>query len=65
MIIRRVELENVLSHEKTEVVFSDGIVSIVGPNGAGKSTIVEAIYLALLVDGRPDIRGGKTEFIVT
>ncbi|MEM4665476.1 MAG: SMC family ATPase [Sulfolobales archaeon] len=65
MIIRRVELENVLSHEKTEVVFSDGIVSIVGPNGTGKSTIVEAIYLALLVDGRPDIRGGKTEFIVT
>lgn len=65
MIIRKVELENILSHEKTEVAFSDGVVSIVGPNGAGKSAIVEAVYLALMVDGRPDIRGGKTEFIVT
>jgi len=65
VIIREARLENILSHEKTEVVFSDGVVSIVGPNGAGKSTIVDAIYLALLVDRGPDIRGGKTEFIVT
>jgi len=64
MIVRGVKLVNVLSHENTEVRFPDGVVSIVGPNGAGKSSLVDSIYLALFSDVKPDIRGGKKEFIV-
>jgi len=64
MIIRYVKLENILSHERSEVEFPDGIVAIVGPNGAGKSSIIDSIYLALFSDVRPDIRGGRKEFIV-
>ncbi|MCX8185216.1 MAG: SMC family ATPase [Sulfolobales archaeon] len=64
MIIRKVKLQNILSHEDTEVEFPDGVTSIVGPNGAGKSSIVDSIYIALFSDVKPDIRGGKKEFIV-
>ncbi len=65
MIVRRVRLTNILSHESSEVEFSDGVVSIVGPNGAGKSSLVDSIYIALLSGPTIDVRGGKKEFIVT
>ncbi|MCS7099661.1 MAG: SMC family ATPase [Sulfolobales archaeon] len=65
MIIRRVKLQNILSHENSEVEFTEGVVSIVGPNGAGKSSIIDSIYVALFTDTKPDIRGGKKEFLVT
>ncbi len=64
MIIRRVKLANILSHESSEVLFPDGIVAIVGPNGAGKSSIIDSIYTALFTDTSIDIRGRKKEFIV-
>lgn len=64
MIIRGVKLVNILSHENTEVDFPDGVISIVGPNGAGKSSIIDSIYIALFSDAKPDIRGGRKEFIV-
>jgi len=64
MIIRRVKLANILSHENTEIDFPDGVVSIVGSNGAGKSSIIDSMYIALFSDAKPDIRGGKKEFIV-
>lgn len=64
MIVRSVKLTNILSHESTEVFFPDGVVSIVGPNGAGKSSIIDSVYVALFSDAKPDIRGGKKEYIV-
>jgi exonuclease SbcC len=65
LIVRRVRLVNILSHENTEVEFPDGVVAIVGPNGAGKSSIVDSIYLALFSGPQIDIRGGRKEHIVT
>lgn len=47
MRIRRVYLENFGSHQRTEVIFSDGINAIIGNNGAGKTTLLEAISYAL------------------
>ncbi len=64
MIIRRVRLTNILSHEDTDIEFPDGVISIVGPNGAGKSSIVDSVYVALLSGPTIDVRGGKKEFIV-
>lgn len=64
MIVRRLRLVNILSHENTEVKFPDGVLSIVGPNGAGKSSLIDSIYLALFNEAVPNIRGGKKEFIV-
>ncbi len=48
MIIREVELRNILSHESTRVEFTPGINVIVGPNGSGKSSIIDSILLAML-----------------
>lgn len=64
MIIRRVELKNILSHENTSVEFPDGVVSIIGPNGAGKSSIVDSMYMALFSGKQIDVRGGKKEHII-
>ncbi len=64
MIIRRVELRNIFSHENTTVEFPNGIVAIIGPNGAGKSSIVDSIYMALFMGKQIDIRGGKKEHVI-
>ncbi len=47
MIIRRVELENFISHRQSRVDFDTGITVIVGPNGAGKTSIIDAITYGL------------------
>ncbi|MCC6035156.1 MAG: AAA family ATPase [Desulfurococcaceae archaeon] len=64
MIIRRIELKNILSHENTSVEFPDGVVAIIGPNGAGKSSIVDSMYIALFSGKQLDVRGGKKEHII-
>jgi len=51
MLIRRILLENIYSHRRSEIFFGRGLTAIVGPNGAGKSSIVEAILLALFDRG--------------
>lgn len=50
-MIRRVYIENIFSHARTEISFGEGLTAIVGPNGAGKSSIVESILLALFDSG--------------
>jgi exonuclease SbcC len=47
MFIDRLRLLNFRQHERTEVVFGQGLTGIVGPNGAGKTTILEAIAWAM------------------
>lgn len=51
MIIKRIYMENIFSHKRTEISFERGLIAIVGPNGAGKSSIIEAIFLALFDSG--------------
>ncbi len=51
MMIKRIYMENLFSHRKTEIEFDRGLTAIVGPNGAGKSSIIEAIFLALFDSG--------------
>ena len=60
--LKRVVLENFISHRKSEVSFTDGVTAITGENGAGKSSIVDAIYFALKVGARP--RGSSLDDLV-
>ena len=47
MILRRVYLENFISHKNSKLNFDYGINVIVGPNGAGKTSILDAISFGL------------------
>lgn len=49
VIVRRVRLRNILSHENTDIVFPMGLIALVGPNGAGKSSIVDSIVYAMFI----------------
>lgn len=42
-MIRRLVLENFMTHERTELELGPGLTAITGPNNAGKSAIVEAL----------------------
>jgi exonuclease SbcC len=65
MLIKRILLENIYSHRKSEIRFGRGLTAIIGPNGAGKSSIVEAILLALFDRGAQSsqeiLRTGKSK----
>jgi len=61
ILIRRVKLRNILSHEVSEIEFQTGLTAIVGPNGAGKSTIVDAIVYALFARGTRTVIRGKSK----
>ncbi len=52
MIIESLEMTNFLSHEKTNIVFENGINIITGKNGAGKTSILDAIKFALFAESR-------------
>ncbi|NPA96223.1 MAG: SMC family ATPase [Crenarchaeota archaeon] len=64
VILRRVRLRNILSHESSEILFYPGLTAIVGPNGAGKSTIIDAIVYALLAGRRGAVRGSRKSDIL-
>jgi exonuclease SbcC len=49
ILLRRIRLKNILSHESTEVRLPIGLIAFVGPNGAGKSSIIDAVIYALFV----------------
>ena len=57
MIISKIELENIRSHNKTEIPFTEGINVITGNTGSGKSSILMSVEYALF--GR--IGEGKEE----
>ncbi len=47
MIISKIKLENIRSHNKTEIQFTDGINIITGNTGSGKTSILMSIEYAL------------------
>ena len=47
MIIKRLTLNNFLSHRDTVIEFPWGVTVFVGPNGAGKTSIIDGIFVAL------------------
>jgi exonuclease SbcC len=47
MMLKRVHLENFISHKDSELKFDYGINVIVGPNGAGKTSILDAVSFSL------------------
>ena len=47
MLIKKIEMENFLSHADTSISFDRGINLIVGPNGSGKSSILDAVRFAM------------------
>ncbi len=51
LILRRIKLDNFLSHRDTLIAFSEGVNTFIGENGAGKSSILEAIHYALTGTG--------------
>ncbi|HJX02392.1 MAG TPA: AAA family ATPase, partial [Candidatus Bathyarchaeia archaeon] len=50
MILKKVKLNDFISHRNTELNLGYGINVVVGPNGAGKTSILDAISFALFND---------------
>ncbi|MEM4222150.1 MAG: SMC family ATPase, partial [archaeon] len=46
-MIKRILLENIRSHERSELYFDKGTNVLIGPMGSGKSTVLNAICFAL------------------
>lgn len=61
MILKRISLNDFLSHNNTTVEFPLGVTVFMGPNGAGKTSIIDGIFVALF-NHRP--RGEKWEDVI-
>ncbi len=59
--LRKLRLENFLSHRKTELSFSDEAYVILGENASGKTSILRGIFFALFGE---DLRGAKRESLI-
>lgn len=65
IVVRRIRVRNILSHEDTEIHFPLGLVALVGPNGAGKSSIIDSIVYALFSNPQSakSFRGGRRSML--
>lgn len=52
MLLKKLYLENFVSHKNTEIEFSKGITVITGKNGAGKTSILDSILFCLFKESR-------------
>ena len=65
MLLKKLEIQGFKSFpDRTEIVFSPGVIAVVGPNGAGKSNISDAILWVLGEQNVRALRGQKYQDVI-
>ena len=65
MLLKKLEIQGFKSFaDRTEIVFTPGVIAVVGPNGSGKSNISDAILWVLGEQNVRALRGQKYQDVI-